>query len=261
MDVEEKNTRVRAGSPTSLALHDQGLTTDISRTMRDSHGKGLDSAMRPTVERMRKLQTWVRTIDSKERSLSIVLSKISELCQDLRLPGVVAETAAQIYRATARTKLAKGRSILGMASATVYLACRKCGVPRTHKEVARVAGIEKERVGRYFRMVVKEVEKDKVPPTSVEKYISKLVNMAKLDPKTERLALTISRGTSDPISGGKAPAGFAAACVYISSVMNGKHLPQSEIAEFAGVSEVTIRNRYKEILGDFIISLRFEPAN
>jgi transcription initiation factor TFIIB len=229
--------------------------------MRDSHGKGLDSALRPTFERMRRLQTWARTINSKERSLSIVFSKISELCQNLSLPGIVAETAAQTYLATAKTKVAKGRSILGMASAMIYLACRKCGAPRTLKEVARVAGIKKESVARYFRMVVKEVEKEKVPPASVEKYISKLVNMAKLDPKIERLALTISRSTSDSISGGRVPTGLAAACVYISSVMNGKHLPQSEIAEFAGVSEVTIRNRYKEILSNFVINQRFEPAN
>jgi transcription initiation factor TFIIB len=254
MDLEEKNRRVRVGSPTTLTLHDLGLTTEISRTMRDSHGKYLDPVMRATVEKMRKWQSRSRTSSSEERGLSNVLSRISELCQSLNLPGNVAETAAQIYRTSAKLKVAKSKSIMGMSAATVYLACRKCGVSRTLKEVARVSGMEKGSVARYFRLVLKDVEKGYVPPPSVEKYISKLVNMAKINPKVEHLALILSRKTADSkISSGKAPAGLAAAYVYISSVMVGDHLPQREVADSAEVTEVTVRNRCREILENFVI--------
>jgi len=254
MDLEEKNKRVRVGSPTTLALHDLGLTTEISATMRDSHGKYLDPAMRASVEKMKKWQSRIRTISSEERGLSNVLSRISELCESLNLPHNVAETAAQIYRTSARMKVAKSKSILGMTAATVYLACRKCGVSRTLKEVARGAGLEKGSVARYFRLVLKDVEKTYVPPPSVEKYISKLVNMAKIDPRVEHLALMLSRKTNDSkISSGKAPAGLAAAYVYLSSVMLGEHLPQREVAEFAEVTEVTVRNRCREILDNYVI--------
>src|SRR5271157_4092755 len=192
MDLEEKNKRVRVGSPTTLALHDFGLSTEIGREMRDSHGKYLDPAMRATVEKMKKWQSRIRTITSEERGLSNVLSKINELCEALNLPDNVAETAALIYRTSARMKVAKSKSILGMTAATVYLACRKCGVSRTLKEVARAAGMEKGSVARYFRLVLKDVEKDYIPPPSVEKYISKLINTAKIDPRVEHLALTLS---------------------------------------------------------------------
>lgn len=260
MDMEEKNKRVRVGSPTTLSLHDMGLTTEISRTMRDSQGRYLDPAMRATVEKMKKWQSRIRTITSEERGLSNVLSKINELCEALNLPDNVAETAAQIYRTSARMKVAKSKSILGMTAATVYLACRKCGVSRTLKEVARAAGMEKGSVARYFRLVLKEVEKEYIPPPSVEKYISKLVNTAKIHPKVEHLALNLSRQTNDPkISSGKAPAGLAAAYVYLSSVMLGQHLPQREVAEFAEVTEVTVRNRCREILDNFVIRQEFVP--
>ncbi|MDG6920116.1 MAG: transcription factor IIB [Nitrososphaerota archaeon] len=261
MDLEEKNKRVRVGAPTTLALHDFGLTTEIGRTMRDSHGKYLDPAMRATVEKMRKWQSRSRTISSEERGLSNVLSKISELCDALNLPDNVAETAAQIYRTSAKKKVAKSKSVLGMTAATVYLACRKCGVSRTLKEVARASGMEKGSVARYFRLVLKEVEKEYVPPPSVEKYISKLVNIAKIDTRVEHLALTLSRKTSDSrISSGKAPAGLAAAYVYLSSVMVGEHLPQREVAEFAEVTEVTVRNRCREILDNYVIRQEFMPS-
>ncbi len=260
MDLEEKNRRVRVGSPTTLALHDFGLSTEISRSMRDSHGKFLDPAMRVSVEKMRKWQSRTRTINSEERGLSNVLSKISELCDALNLPDNVAETAAQIYRTSAKMKVAKSKSILGMTAATVYLACRKCGVSRTLKEVARAAGMEKGSVARYFRLVLKEVEKEYVPPPSVEKYISKLINMAKIDPKIERLALQISRKTTDSkISSGKAPVGLAAAYVYIASVMAGERFPQREVAEYAEVTEVTVRNRCREILDNFVLRQEFAP--
>ena len=260
MDLEEKNKRVRVGAPTTLALHDHGLSTEISRTMRDSHGRSLDPAMRLAVEKMRKWQSRTRTISSEERGLSNVLSKINELSQALTLPDNVGETAAQIYRTSAKMKVAKSKSIIGMTAATVYLACRKCGVSRTLKEVARAAGMEKGSVARYFRLVLKEVEREYIPPPSVEKYISKLINTAKIDARVEHLALKLSRTTTDSkISSGKAPAGLAAAYVYLSSVMVGQHIPQREVAEVAEVTEVTVRNRCREILDNFVIRQEFGP--
>jgi transcription initiation factor TFIIB len=166
----------------------------------------------------------------------------------------VAETAAHIYRTSVRLKVAKSKSIMGMTAAVVLLACRKCGVSRTLKEVARAAGIEKGAAAKYFRLILKDVEKDYVPPPSVEKYISKLVNLAKIDPRVEHLALYLSRSTNDSkISSGKAPAGLAAAYVYMSCVMRGEHLPQREVAEIAEVTEVTVRNRCRELLDNYII--------
>ena len=261
MDLQEKAKRVRVGSPTTLALQDMGLTTEIGRSGRDSRGNSIDPTMRATIEKMRKWQSRSRTNSSEERGLAIVLAKITELCQSLSLPDNVAETAAQIYRISARMKVAKSKSVIGMTAATVYLACRKCGVSRTLKEVARAARMDKGSVARYYRLVLKEVEKEYVPPQSVDKYISKLINMAKINPKVELVALTLSRQTRDSkISSGKAPAGLAAAYVYLSSVLVGEHIPQREVAEFAEVTEVTVRNRCREILDNFVIRQVFEPS-
>jgi transcription initiation factor TFIIB len=261
IDLEDKIKKVRVGSPTTLALHDFGLTTEISPLLKDFHGRNVGPAARATYEKMKKWQSRIRTISSEERTLSMVLSRISELCSALNLPDSIAETAAQIYRTSVKLKIAKSKSIIGMASATVYLACRKCGISRTIKEIARAANMEKGSVARYYRLVLKEVEKEYVPPPSVEKYISKLVNLAKIDPKVEHLALLLSRRTSDSrISSGKAPAGLAAAYVYLSAVMLSARIPQREIAEYAEVTEVTVRNRCREILENFTIRQELMPS-
>lgn len=260
LDLEEKERRVRVGSPRTLSLHDFGLTTEIGTQMRDSHGKSLNPYMRIAVGKMKKWQTRIRTSTSEERGLSNVLSKITEVASILTLPRMVSETAAHIYRVSARMKVAKSKSIIGMTAASVYLSCRKCGVGRSLKEVARAAGVDKRTVAKYYRLVLKEVVREYVPPPSVDKYISKLVNTAKIDPKIERLALQLASKTNDTkISSGKAPAGLAAAYVYISSVLLGEHIPQREIAEVAEVTEVTVRNRCRELLDNYIIRQRLKP--
>jgi transcription initiation factor TFIIB len=113
--------------------------------------------------------------------------------------------------------------------------------------------------------LVNEVESNYIPPPSVQKFISKLVNKEKINPRVERLALELADRTNESeISSGKTPAGLAAAYVYIASVLSGEHIPQREIAEFAEVTEVTVRNRCREILDKFVIrqrlrTLRIKP--
>jgi transcription initiation factor TFIIB len=254
VEPEDKAKRVRVGAPRTIALHDFGLSTIIGRDMKDSHGQYLDRKARNQYYKLQKWQNRVRTTPT-ERSLSGVLFKITEVSRNLDLPRNVLETAAQIFRDCARLKVSRSKSIIGMTAASVYLACRKCGVGRSIKDVADAANANQRTVAKYYRLILKEVETDYIPPPSIWKYISKLVNMGNINPRVERLALLIARKTNDSkISSGKSPAGLAAAYVYIASVMLGVHIPQREIADIAEVTEVTIRNRCREILEHFTIT-------
>ncbi len=260
IDPEDKTKKVRVGSPRMIALHDFGLSTEIGHGMRDSQGHYLDREARNQYYKLQKWQRRVRTTTA-ERSLSSVLAKITEISNALNLPKNVLETAAQTYRDSAKMKVARSKSITGMAAASVYMACRKCGVGRSLKEISRASQIDKRTVAKYYRLVLNEVERDYVPQPSICKYISKLVNLAKIDTKVERVALRIANETNDSkISSGKAPAGLAAAYVYMASIMLGAHLPQREIADVAEVTEVTIRNRCREILESFEIKQCLKPS-
>lgn len=258
IDLEEKGKRVRVGSPETFSLHDLGLTTQIGDGRRDFHGKSLSPYMRMTVGRMQKWQARIRT-SSEERSLSNVLSKISEISDTLRLPKMVEETAAHTYRVLAKRKVGKSKSVIGMAGASVYLACRECGVGRSLKEIATVCGANKRVVAKHYRLILREIEREYVPPVALNRYISKLVNVIKIDPKVERLAFYLLTKMADSdIFDGRAPAGLAAAFVYISSALLGERTPQREIAEAAEVTEVTVRNRSREILNSFLIRQRLK---
>jgi len=100
-----------------------------------------------------------------------------------------------------------------------------------------------------------------IPVTlAIDQYISKLANTAKIDTKVERLAIDIAHKTKDSLLGdGKAPNGLAAAYIYLAAVLLGFNLLQMDISSLAGITEVTIRNRCKDILTNFKILVIVKP--
>ena len=69
--------------------------------------------------------------------------------------------------------------------------------------------------------------------------------------KVEEIAHKILAAAKElKLTSGRGPTGIAAAS-YVASVLTGERKTQREIAEIAQVTEVTIRNRYKELVGTF----------
>lgn len=257
MDFEERSKRMRVGQPASISIHDYGLSTEISTDGRDSHGRYLDPFNKQSAQTMQKWQRRIRTSAQGERSLANALTKISEAAEQLKLPEAIVEEASHIFRKSAKQSVSKSKSIAGMAAASLYLACRRKEVNRSLKEIAKATSTPERAAARYYRLLFSEVEPRYLPPPSVQKHISKLVNMEKINPRVERLALDLAdRATESEISSGKTPAGLAAAYVYIASVLCNEHIPQRDIAEIAEVTEVTVRNRCREILEKFTIRHR-----
>ncbi len=101
-----------------------------------------------------------------------------------------------------------------------------------------------------------------VQAISISQYISKLANLSKFDIKIERLALEIAKKTENHLlSDGKSPNGIAAAYIYLASVLLGVNILQMDISKLAGVTEVTIRNRCKDILTSYRIALKIKPIS
>ena len=58
----------------------------------------------------------------------------------------------------------------------------------------------------------------------------------------------LSQALSLELTSGRGPIGIAAAALYIAGLLEGERRTQRDISEVSGVTEVTIRNRYKEII-------------
>ena len=255
-NLEDKMKLARATGQTTLAQHDLGIATEISMGTTDFSGKKINSQIANQMQNLRKWQQRVRVSSPRERRLSNVLSKITEICQGDSLSKNVIETSSLIYRSLDSKEIdVKGKSVVSISAAVVYMACKQCDVVRTLEEICRGVCLPKDvkskskLAARYYRNLVMELGSITAPVITMDKYISKIANLTKIDVKVTRLALEISSKIKDrSIEDGKAPNGIASAYLYIASILLGQNVLQRDISSVSGVTEVTIRNRVKEIL-------------
>jgi len=245
---EQRAKRTRVGAPLTYTIHDKGLSTMIDWHDRDVYGKSLSPGQKAQVYRLRKWQRRIRVSDATERNLAFALSEITKIANNLNLPKNILETASVIYRKAVKERLIRGRSIQGVTAAAVYLACRQCKLARTLEEIAQASNVNKKEVGRSYRFLIKELDYF-VPPVKPSQYITKFSNQLTMQGKVEEIAHKILATAKElKLTSGRGPTGIAAAASYIASVLTGERKTQREIAEIAQVTEVTIRNRYKELV-------------
>ena len=247
-DSAERDQKSRVGAPTTNMMHDKGLSTDIGWQDKDAYGNALSSSQR---QRMQRLRTWnerFRTRDSKERNLKQALGEIDRMASALGLPENVRETASVIYRRALEADLLPGRSIEGVATAALYAAARQAGTPRSLDEISAVSRVEKMELTRAYRYVVRELKLE-IKPADPESYVPRYVSDLDLPDDVERRARElIEAARQEGVLSGKSPVGIAAAAVYAAALLTNEKVTQSQVSEVADVSEVTIRNRYKELL-------------
>jgi transcription initiation factor TFIIB len=247
-DDEQRSKRTRVGAPLTYTIHDKGLSTTIDWHDRDIYGKSLSPGQKAQVYRLRKWQRRIRVSDATERNLAFALSEITKISNNLNLPKNILETASVIYRKAVKERLIRGRSIQGVTSAAIYLACRQCSLPRTLDEIAQSSTVNKKEVGRSYRFLIRELNYS-IPPLKPSQYITKFSNQLTMQGKVEEIAHKILATAKElKLTSGRGPTGIAAAASYIASVLTGERKTQREIAEIAQVTEVTIRNRYKELV-------------
>jgi transcription initiation factor TFIIB len=242
---EEHEDRSRTGIPTSLAMHDMGLATIIGPIDKDASGKPLSTSMRNTIDRLRTWDSRSQIHEPVDRNFRQAFSELDRLKDKLAVSDAVIEKSAYIYRKALEKGLVRGRSISALVAASLYAACRDTETPRTLKDIANASNIKKKDVARCYRLLIRELDL-KMPVVNPIKCIARIASKAQLSEKTRRAALKIlEQAEKIKISAGKDPMGLAAAALYVACVANGENKTQKDVAEAAGVTEVTIRNRYK----------------
>ncbi|MEM3402186.1 MAG: transcription initiation factor IIB [Candidatus Hadarchaeales archaeon] len=246
-DQEQREKRGRTGAPMTLTIHDKGLSTMIDWRDRDSHGKDLTPKRRAQIYRLRKWQRRIRVSDAIERNLAFALSEIDRMASQLSLPRNVREAAALLYRNAVEEKLIRGRSIEAVAAAALYAACRECKVPRTLDEITEASRASKKEIGRSYRFIARELLIH-LRPTSPVDYIPRFASELKLSGEVQAKAVELLKeAMKNGLTSGRGPTGVAAAAIYIASVLCGERRTQRDVADVARVTEVTVRNRYKEL--------------
>jgi len=243
-DEEQMSRRTRAGAPLTFTKHDKGLTTEIGR------GRGelfkVTPSKRAQYYRLTKWQK--RLVESKDRNLSFALSELQRLISFLGLPRSVHEEVAKKYEQAVDRGLVRGRSMESVIAALLYTVCREMGTPRTLEEIAEASGVERREIGRTYRYIARELDM-RILPAMPKDYVPRFASMLGLSDKVQARAISyLNKAKKIEASSGKGPTGVAAAALYIAAVLEGEKRTQREIADAIGVTEVTIRNRFKELV-------------
>lgn len=247
-DDQARNEKSRVGAPMTQMLHDKGLSTTIDWRDADAYGNPLSGKKRQKMRRLRRWDERFRTRDASERNLKLALGEINRMASALGLSEPVRETASVIYRRALDDGLLPGRSVEGIASASLYAGARMQGVARSIDEVASVSRVDEMELKRGYRYIAQELGLE-IAPTNPKEFVGRFASKLDCTPETERLTRDlIEVAVEKGVHSGKHPVGIAASALYAASQLTGEQLTQTEVSEVAKISEVTIRNRYREVM-------------
>ncbi|MDX1797180.1 MAG: TFIIB-type zinc ribbon-containing protein [Candidatus Lokiarchaeia archaeon] len=232
---QEKESRERTGSPISILLPDMGLSTIIDKANIKS----------PDLKRAAK---WNSRMTWDKRNMLIATTELKRIGSNLNLPNHVKKAAIRLYIEAFKKKLLRGRSINGMVAACLYFACRERKIPRTLQEILEQTSISAKNVRRCYRTLIRELNL-KAPSTDPISLIPRFIAELELDTDAENATIKILQGfTSKFSTSGKDPKGLCAGALYLVCKKKDKKISQKDIANLVGVTEVTLRSRYKELV-------------
>jgi len=251
---ESSYKKVRTGYPITFAIHDKGLITDVKLA------KNLSGGQKASQNNLNKYQRRVRMSSGKDRNLYLAFEFLERVCSNFNLPDYVKETAAIIYR-RAITENKKNKSIKGLMLASIFLTCKIHNIPLPLNELIKFAGFTRRNFSRCYRYLLEKMPNDILNKINSSNnallYIPKIVKEINLSIEVENLARQIlSLALENGLSSGKTAKALAAAAVYLACILTNQKKTQSEIAKIAGITEVTIRNRCKELINNIDVEIK-----
>ncbi|MHA1925422.1 MAG: transcription initiation factor IIB [Candidatus Thorarchaeota archaeon] len=254
--AQEKDSRARTGAPASVAIHDKGLSTMIDWRDHDSSGRRFTASQRAQIYRLRKWQRRTRVHSSLERNLAQAMTELDRLASQMGLTRNIKELAATLYRKLILGRYVKSRSIDAMVGAAIYAACRIRKSPRSLDEISEYSRVHKKKMGASYRLLVTKLGL-RMPVSEPANYVPRFISDLGLPGEVQSKALEIleQAKAAGGLVTGRDPRGLASAAIYIASILTDNRVTQRQIALAANVTEVTIRNRYKELVSRLEITM------
>ncbi|MGQ4873191.1 MAG: transcription initiation factor IIB [Promethearchaeota archaeon] len=234
-NAQERRDRERTGSPISSFVPDMGLTTVIDRK----------DIRNPDLKRAAK---WNTRMNWEKRNLLIATTELKRIASNLNLPDHVKEEALRIYKEAFRKKLLRGRSINGMVAACLYYAAKIKRFPVTFDEIISQTNVSDRNVRVCYSAIIRDL-KLRPPTTDPASLIPKYISLLGLDNEIAKLANQLIKSFKEKVRiSGKDPKGICAGAIYLACKLRRIERTQREIAKVIGVTEVTLRSRFKELM-------------
>ena len=232
---QEKDKKERTGCPISILMPDIGLSTIIERK----------KIKNPDLRRAAK---WNTHMSWEKRNMLIAITELKRIGSNLNFPEHVKKAAVRLYKEVFKRKLLRGRSINGMIAACSYFVCKEEKIPITLQEILDEASINSNIVKKCYKILVRELnlKSPHIDPISlIPRYCADLGLSIEEEKESIKVLQNFIRKNS---TCGKDPKGLCAGAIYLVTKLKNRKLSQKEISLIIGVTEVTLRSRYKEIL-------------
>ncbi len=222
----------------------------VIRGSRDAKGAQLDAEQKLKFSRLGKIHRSLTT--TYEHNLYLALPRLEGFQEKLGLPDIVAEDALRIYTQAVREKLTLGRTNDAFMGGAILAAVRVHDVPRSLREILESTDLNRKKTIRAFRLIMQQILPKlnlKIqhfsPVRYVDKYIEELgASMNIRNAAIDLLQNCMKKGLP---AAGKDPRGFAGAAIYLSGKKLSEKQSQHAIARQLKITEVTLRNRIKDI--------------
>jgi len=241
--VDDESDRRRTGAPLSASRHDRGLSTEIG------YGSGADVSgpRQRQLVRMRRQHNRARLDSKAERNKLYAYTEIRRLVSAMSLPKSIRDQSCSLFSSAQSEDLLAGRSLEGFAAAVVYATCRTQSIARTMDEILDVARADRSELKTAYDALNRELGLP-IGPVSPREYLPRYASELDVGSDVERrarefAAMLVESGRV----GGKNPSGVAAACLYRAANEHDITVKQSEAADLADVSRMTIGSTVGDI--------------
>jgi len=251
---EEANTNARAHL-IKLTLPGHGLGNSVIGT--SLGGTSLQ-------QRLRLIARFGRSLNQHtERKIGELLEILKPLRYRLSLPDNVVDNAIFLYRRLNKDDV-RGIRTRDLAIALLFYSCRNMGIVCTLKDIKAAANVERSRgVSRALSIIRRALGNSSTIQRSQEelgRFLQRIMSKLRLNDdvrfQVTKLSMDIiTAGKRCGLTNGRTFYALVASAVYIAVTLLNVKKRQREIAEAAGVTDVTIRNRYKEILDKVDITI------
>ncbi len=246
-EINSDINRVRGGEPITSKVHDYGMVTSIDEYSYE--GKKLND-----------LNKAIRA-SGKEKRVVKALQLMNSVANKLNLPNsnLVKNDAGMIVNKLYRKGLIKRKNLKAMIAAVLITTLKNYSIPFDNREILNLCQVTQKDVWKALLKIHRDsgerIRAGLIDPLS---YVRQYSHVLEVAPETESLAMTlVAAARKSGIMSGKGPQGVAAAALYLASILMNEKRTQQEVSERLNVTEVTLRNRYRDLVNELNIVVEF----
>jgi transcription initiation factor TFIIB len=246
-DDKNANDPTRCGNPINPLLLESSFGCKVMATNKLSY----------EMKKIRKWTEW-QSMPHKEKSLYHEFQFITIMAQNAGIPKILIDEAIAIHKDISEQKMFRGLNRDGIKAASIYIACRLNGCPRTAHEIAEIFQLDKtsattgcstavnilHNIERGFETSQQTNLQTTTPSSFIERYCSRLNMNPELIMLSKFIAKKLEQNNSITDN---TPHAIAAGIIYFISYHCNLNLSKTNIKQISGVSDVTINKCFKKM--------------